>query len=289
MTRKRSAWWRPWRLFILFGAGVSLGVAAGIWWAPRDATRPLAAASSAPSDDAPNGRAADGPPAGTPSSRALLIEASELQSRLGENGLRIVDTRPRQAYLESHLPGAVWVDVADWQQLGERAGGFQDRQAWGRRVGQLGIEPDADVVVYGDALPDAARIWWTLKYLGVARVTLLNGGWQAWQQASPPTAAGEEIVETTTFAPQFQPDRLAEIDTLRHSWDDRQVTIVDARSPAEFAGQEVRGLRGGHIPGAKHLEWKELLAEDGRFKEPAQLRELFQERGILPNTTAICH
>ena len=34
---------------------------------------------------------------------------------------------------------------------------------------------------------------------------------------------------------------------------------------------------------------KELLAEDGRFKKPEELRELFGKRGILPDDTAVCY
>jgi hypothetical protein len=37
------------------------------------------------------------------------------------------------------------------------------------------------------------------------------------------------------------------------------------------------------------LEWKELLAADGRFKPRDELRELFRERGIVPDDTAVCY
>jgi thiosulfate/3-mercaptopyruvate sulfurtransferase len=89
------------------------------------------------------------------------------------------------------------------------------------------------------------------------------------------------------FVPEFQPDRLSEIGSLRGALDSPDVKVVDARSAAEFEGTQVLGARGGHIPGASHLEWKELLQEDGRFKSPEELRALFQSRGIHPEQTAI--
>jgi thiosulfate/3-mercaptopyruvate sulfurtransferase len=89
------------------------------------------------------------------------------------------------------------------------------------------------------------------------------------------------------FEPKFQADRLEEIDALKKSMKSGKVTVVDARSTEEFTGKDVRGKRAGHIPGAKHLEWKELLADDGRFKSPEQLRELFRKRGIYPEQTAV--
>jgi thiosulfate/3-mercaptopyruvate sulfurtransferase len=68
-----------------------------------------------------------------------------------------------------------------------------------------------------------------------------------------------------------------------------KVKVVDTRTQGEFTGKDVKGKKGGHITGATHLEWKELLAEDGRFKTPEQLRKLFRERGILPDDTAVCY
>ena len=154
-------------------------------------------------------------------------------------------------------------------------------------MSQLGISLDSQVVVYGSTLPDTARIWWTLKYLGLQNVTILDGGWKLWIKEKRPTDTVSPTIEAVNFEPKFQADRLEEIDSLKKSVRSGKVTVVDARSTDEFTGKEVRGKRGGHIPGAKHLEWKELLAEDGRFKSPEQLRELFRQRGIQPNQTAV--
>jgi thiosulfate/3-mercaptopyruvate sulfurtransferase len=95
------------------------------------------------------------------------------------------------------------------------------------------------------------------------------------------------VVEAVKFEPKFQADRLEEIDALKKGVGSGAVTVVDTRSRDEFTGKDIRGKRGGHIPGAKHLEWKELLAEDGRFKSPEQLRALFRQRGIVPEQTAV--
>jgi thiosulfate/3-mercaptopyruvate sulfurtransferase len=225
--------------------------------------------------------------AGSVEARTMLIEPGELQNKLRHQGLRVLDTRAQADYAKGHVPGAVRVDVKSWQQLGGKAGGFHDAKAWGQYVGRLGIGYDSQVVVYGSSLPDTARIWWTLKYLGLPDVAVLNGGWELWSKEKRPTDTSAPSVEAVQFEPKFQPDRLEEIDSLKKSLHAGKVTVVDARSSDEFTGKEVRGKRGGHIPGAKLLEWKELLAEDGRFKPPGQLRELFRKRGITPDQTAV--
>lgn len=219
----------------------------------------------------------------------MLIEPGELQNKLKRPGMRILDTRPQAEYAKGHIPGAVWVDVKSWQDLSKKEGGFQDAKAWSEKVGQLGIKQDSPVVVYGSAPTDTARIWWTLKYLGLPNVTILNGGWQLWLKEKQPTEDTAASIEVVKFEPKFQADRLEEIDTLKKSVKDDKVTVVDTRSIDEFTGKEVRGKRGGHIPSAKHLEWKELLAEDGRFKSPELLRDLFKQRGIQPDQTAVCY
>jgi thiosulfate/3-mercaptopyruvate sulfurtransferase len=190
-------------------------------------------------------------------------------------------------YANDHIPGAVWVDGKSWQALGKKEGGFHAAKAWGEKVGRLGIGPDSHVVVYGSVLTETARVWWTLKYLGQENVTILDGGWPVWLKQKRPTEATTPHIEVVKYQPKFQADRLEEIDSLKQSLHSDKVTVVDTRTPDEFTGKDVRGKRGGHIPGAKHLEWKKLVAEDGRFKSAALLKVLFQERGIKPEQTAV--
>ena len=219
--------------------------------------------------------------------KTLLIEPGELQKKLRQPGLRILDTRPQAEYAKGHVPGAIPVDVKSWQDLGKKESGFHDAKVWGEKVGQLGISHDSQVVVYGSNLTDTARIWWTLKYLGVQNVTILNGGWQLWNKEKQATDTEPTKIDAVKFEPKLQDDRMEEIDSLKKAVQSGKATVVDARSADEFTGKEIRGKRGGHIAGAKHLEWKELLAEDGRFKSPEQLRQLFRQRGITPDQTAV--
>jgi thiosulfate/3-mercaptopyruvate sulfurtransferase len=222
-----------------------------------------------------------------PEQQTMLIEPEELQQKLHQPGLRILDTRAHPEYATGHIPGAVWADVKSWQELGRKEGGLHDGKTWAEKVGQLGISPDCQVVVYGRSMPDTARIWWTLKYLGLRKVAILDGGWQVWAEEKRPAENLPPTVEVAKFEPKFQADRLEEIDALKKSLQSSSATLVDARSADEFSGKEARGSRGGHIPGSKHLEWKELLAEDGRFKSRPELRELFRQRGITPDQTAV--
>src|SRR5205807_1664298 len=109
--------------------------------------------------------------------------AAELKDRIGQ--VKIIDTRSRSSYAAGHIPGAHWVDAAEWGRAFDKA---QDAADWGARFGRTRLTTDVEVVVYGgDDVRDAARIWWILRFWGVKKVRLLNGGWSAWTAAQGAT------------------------------------------------------------------------------------------------------
>ncbi len=202
----------------------------------------------------------------------------------------VLDARPRQQYDVGHVPGALWIDASEW------AKGFdqgQDVAGWQQRIGALGLTPGDKVVLYDDnQTKDAARMWWILRYWDFADVRLLNGGWKGWQ------AAQREIETTPTperkaTEPELRPiaDRLATKEGLLRSLETGDLQIIDTRSDAEFCGDDaLKNKRAGAIPGAKHLEWVDLLdAETGRFREAAELSQLFNSAGIDLQRPAATH
>jgi len=212
---------------------------------------------------------------------ALIWAPSELAARFADDGLRILDARSKQAYDESHVRGAVHVAVADWKSQASADGGLHDVAAWSDRLGAVGIDNSTRVIVYGDSMPSTARVWWTLKYVGVAHAAVLDGGWQAWLESGGETSSESSAIEPAQFTPEFQPQRLAEIGDLKESYQAADVALVDTRSDGEFSG--------GHIPGAVRVEWSDLLNEDGRFKPADELRQMFAASGIDENSTAITY
>lgn len=219
--------------------------------------------------------------AATRQESSILIEADPLQKQLNAENVRILDVRSEDEYAERHIPGAIRVDVGDWKSLANGDGGFRDVKGWSEKLGPLGLGKNMHVVVYGSKLSDTARVWWLLKYVGVKHVSILNGGWEFWVDSGRPTETSVPRIATTEFAPEFQTDRLAEMDSLKTSLNSDDLQVVDVRSDNEFAG--------GRIPGAAHLEWSELVAKDGRFKTEPQLKKLFRQRGITPDETAVCY
>jgi thiosulfate/3-mercaptopyruvate sulfurtransferase len=219
----------------------------------------------------------------------LLIEPAQLAKPEVARKYVVLDARDRAKYKTSHLPNARWVNHEQWAKA---FGHGKDAEGWGPRIGGLGIGADTKVIVYDDNYTkDAARIWWILRYWGVDDVRLLNGGWFGWQAGKYPAEDAESVPAPVKFTAKARPDRLATKDQLLDSLKTGKLQIVDARSEKEFCGVEKLGnKRGGAIPGAKQLEWIDLLdKERQRFKSSADLRKLFDQAGIALDKPTAAH
>src|SRR5262245_44097949 len=98
----------------------------------------------------------------------LLLEAAELRKPEVAKKFVVLDARPKAAYKRAHVRGAYWVDAEGWAKAFAKG---QDKAEWAKRVGGLGVDADTPVVVYGAGrTPDAARVWWILRYWGVKDV-----------------------------------------------------------------------------------------------------------------------
>jgi len=222
----------------------------------------------------------------------LLAETAELAGTETGPKLVILDVRGEEPFRAGHVARAVRVDPAEWSKAFDNG---QDAAGWGRRIAALGIGPESKIVLYDDSsFKDAARAWWILKYWGARDVRLLNGGWPAWQAAGLPTKSGAGHKPATgSFAVKPQSDRLATkqllLDALARGSGDLQ--IVDARSEKEFCGLEkMKNKRAGAIPGARHLDWSDLVDKSSRrFKSAGELRELFSAAGISLDRPAAAH
>jgi len=212
----------------------------------------------------------------------LLVEPVDL-AKLKD--ARILDARGKVRYLDGHYPGAVWVDAIGWSRA---FGDGKDIERWTKLIGDLGIDTSTVVVIYDDSLgKDAARIWWILRYWGVADVRLVNGGWKGIEAAGGAKATAD--VKPKPMAAKLAPQsaRLATKEQVQANVKAKSSQILDARSTGEFCGTEETAKRNGAIPGALHLEWSDALDKrTARFKSFDELTKLFQDAGIDPKKPA---
>jgi thiosulfate/3-mercaptopyruvate sulfurtransferase len=233
-------------------------------------------------------RAVDSEPS---SALPKLVTFDEIQKRLDQPTVRLLDVRTKADYTKSHIPGAVWIDPNAVQKLASRPGGLTDRDAWSQWVAPLGIGSKTEIFVYdANRQLNAARVWWLLRYLGVDNVGLINGGYPLWEREKRPVSTEFPKVEPQSFRVAFRGDRSAtRADVLAILKQPGSTRVVDARSDDEFTGVEAKSKRGGRIPTSCHLEWATLVDKDGRFLDESALRAKISASGIKPGEAVITH
>lgn len=219
-----------------------------------------------------------------------LVSFDDLEARLEEPGLRLLDVRPRADYDKQHLPGAVWVDIKAAESLAGKPGGLTDRAAWEAWLAPLAIAPGAKVLVLdGQRQLGAARVWWLLRYLGVDDVGLVNGNVPLWIEQKRPVSSDPVQVEPIGRRVSFRADRHATKEDVLAAIKAGAARVVDARSDDEFRGKTKLSKRGGHIPAACHLEWNKMVGPDGRFLDEQALRAKVTAIGLKPGEAVVTH
>jgi len=222
-----------------------------------------------------------------------LVTPRWLYEHQEDPGLLLIDTRPRTDYEQEHITGALHHDpypyhVTDTSPQGVTGFEKQMEEIFGR----LGLCPENTVVFYEEVSGmRAARGLWVLEYLGHSRVKLLDGGLAAWKAQEFPVSRELPKPRTGDFKPQPQEPLLATYRDFLDRLHKPGVVFLDVRRESEYRGIEVRSARGGTIPGSIHLEWTQNLDGEGAFKSAAELRPMYEARGVTPDKEILvyCH
>ena len=218
---------------------------------------------------------------------SILVTPEELARRLDDPEWVVFDTRHdlaqpdagRAGYEEAHIPGAHFLHV-DEDLSGPKTGRngrhpLPDLAQFAARIERCGVRPRSRVVVY-DASGGcyAVRLWWMLRWLGLERVALLDGGWPRWLRGERPVTREVPAPRAGSFEPKPRLGAIVDAAFVERFRDDPAVRLVDARAATRYAGeQETLDPVAGHVPGAVNRFWQRNLEPDGRFKAPEELRE----------------
>jgi len=227
-----------------------------------------------------------------------LVTTQWLADNLDTPGLVVVESdEDVLLYDTGHIPGAVKIDWhLDLNDPVTRD--YVDGDGFAALMRRAGISRDTTVVIYGDKNNWwAAYALWVFSLFGHPDVRLLNGGRAAWvAEARPMTREVPTPVESD-YPVVMRDDsglRAFKDDVLAHLGK----PMIDVRSPGEYSGELLHmpdypqegALRGGHIPGAANVPWAKAAADDGRFRDRAELEEIYLDgAGLAPGDDVVAY
>lgn len=225
----------------------------------------------------------------------LLAETDWLAERLEDPSTRVVDCDEFAAYQRMHIRGAIGLKVHHYLK-GADDTHLMAPEEFARTMSAHGIGNEHTVVAYdGMGGLYAARLWWALDYYGHSNCKVLNGGFDKWFEEDRPVSRDQPHVERASFEVSGGSDCLCRIDEMREAIGRDDTVIWDVRSRREHTGEDPRqNKRGGHIPGAVHLEWLDLTTpaasgRSGLLLPPDEMRRKLEAAGITPEKRVLVH
>ena len=221
----------------------------------------------------------------------VFLSTAEARALL-DLGATVIDARGTPAWATGHLAGSQPLAWTSMRQGWSPKNGHlsDDLGAIGAALGKAGVRADRPVLVVGaggSGWGEEGRLWWTLAFLGHPEVYVLDGGMPAWLAAGLPRSIDPRGSGRGDFTPVPQVALRASASEIAGR-DPARTVVWDSREDREFAGETPYGeARGGHIPGAAHLWFRELMDEAGLLRPATELLPLLATQGIVPEKRII--
>jgi thiosulfate/3-mercaptopyruvate sulfurtransferase len=239
-----------------------------------------------------------------------LIDTEALAATLGDANVRLFDctmhlapkadnsgqnvTSGRADYLEGHIPGAAYIDLA--QDLSDTSSPYRfsvpESEAFAAAAGSLGIGDGTRVILYdGGYNAWAARVWWMLRGYGFDNAQVLDGGIIKWRHEGRPLATEATTYPPATFTARPRPGFFADKARVAAAIDAPDIRIVNALTPDQHVGRSgVHYGRQGRIPGSCNVASRGLLDPETNALLPInELRRRFGDAGLLGDERVIAY
>lgn len=178
--------------------------------------------------------------------------------------LRVIDIRDPQAYAKQHIPGAVNAPYGKWRGPATNPGELPDIAKLTQLVQSLGLTPATHAVVVSSGADAtdfgaSARVYWTLKTLGLKQLSIVNGGMKAWTDAKLPQDNAAVQIAASNWQPQLDSSLIATREDIRQNLDLSNAALVDSRPDAFYQGKTraPAAKLSGTLPGAQQLDFNQ--------------------------------
>ncbi|MCD6090699.1 MAG: sulfurtransferase [Bacteroidales bacterium] len=217
-----------------------------------------------------------------------LFNTKEFAKVSKDKNTKVISVQSNKNYRVSHLRNAIHIDHSKLYKEEGPGGVLKPTNEIAQILGDLGVSNTNNLIIYDDGdNKTAGRMYWILKYMGVADVKILQKDMKAWRSARIPLTPAPTKATKTTFVPSLDASIYVDTKWVKANLNKVDVLFVDARAPKEYTGTD--GKSPGHIPGAINLEWKNFGVNGGVLKSNEDLKKMLTAAGITPDKTIVLY
>ena len=200
-------------------------------------------------------------------------------------------------YENKHIPGAMFWDVDKHSDNDSPYPHMMSNSDyWTRMLWSFGIQNNDHIIVYDNSdIYSSCRLWFSLKYFGHEKVSVLDGGMKKWLKENRPTdnkinqdlgkfSSIDKLNPTTKYSVKENSELIKNKLQIDENIKNQSFQTVDARSRDRFEGkaEEPRpGLKKGCIIGSKNIPFQECIDKNtNTFKSKSELINIFNKNDI---------
>jgi len=217
-----------------------------------------------------------------------IFDAKDYAAASKDKNVKVISAQSAKNYRVSHLRNAIHIDIKALTKEGKPEGVLKSDAEIAQYLGDNGISNTNSIIIYDDGdNKSAGRLYWVLKYMGVADVKILQKDMKAWRSARIPLTPAPTKITKASFTASPVADILVDTKWVKANLKNANITFVDVRELKEFTG--VDGKSPGHIPGAINLEWKTMTGEGGIIKTNEDIAKLLKSSNINADKTIVLY
>jgi len=187
----------------------------------------------------------------------IIVDGDYVAAAIARNAV-VWDVRPATAYAKGHIAGAISIGDAAKVLRDENTEDFIATDRIEKILGAAGLDLHREIIVYG-----SRGTWnpyfglYTLQYFGGSNVRVYHDGIEDWAAAGRAISLDTAQLPPVALKLEVNPAVAVTTKEVVARLNDPNVQILDARTPQEFIGEDIRAIRGGHIPGAINIPYEQ--------------------------------
>ena len=187
----------------------------------------------------------------------VIVDDKYVAEAIARNAV-VWDIRSADAYARGHIAGAVNIGDAPRVLRDENTEDFIATDRIEKILGPAGLDPRRETIVYGSRGAWQAYFGlYTLQYFSGNNVRVYHEGIEGWDAAGRPISRDASQLAPVSLKLEISPAAAVTTKEMVARLNNPDVQIIDARTPQEFAGEDIRAIRGGHIPGAINIPYEQ--------------------------------